>query len=171
MGDRVLALGRGVLRWANRLNWIAIVAFGLAVIASFPLSGLLGAQLARKYPAQDIAAVIVAMRVLLLLGMLAGVAAHMIFSRMLAIVASVDAGDPFVPANAERLQTIGWAVLAIQLLDLGYGALSGWFALHHIDQIGWSPSVGGWISVVMIFVLARVFGVGARMREDLEMTV
>jgi hypothetical protein len=33
------------------------------------------------------------------------------------------------------------------------------------------PGFTGWIGVVMLFVLARVFRVGARMRDDLAMTV
>jgi len=32
-------------------------------------------------------------------------------------------------------------------------------------------SINGWVAVLLTFVLARVFAVGAHMREDLEGTV
>ena len=46
-----------------------------------------------------------------------------------------------------------------------------WISLLKLDVTSWTPSLGGWIAVVMIFVLARVFRIGARMRDDLAMTV
>jgi hypothetical protein len=38
----------------------------------------------------------------------------------------------------------------------------------HLDA-GFSP--GGWLAVIMTFVLARVFAEGTLMREDLEGTI
>jgi hypothetical protein len=32
-------------------------------------------------------------------------------------------------------------------------------------------SIGGWIAVLMVFVLARVFAAGSAMRDDLEGTI
>ena len=40
-----------------------------------------------------------------------------------------------------------------------------------VEHVTWTPAFTGWIAVAMIFVLARVFRVGAEMRDDLEMTV
>jgi hypothetical protein len=37
--------------------------------------------------------------------------------------------------------------------------------------MNWTFSVTRWIAVLLLFVLARVFEQGARMREDLEGTV
>src|SRR6266850_1418332 len=42
---------------------------------------------------------------------------------LLAIVLTVRAGDPFVAANADRLQSIAWVLLALQLLSLVIGAI------------------------------------------------
>jgi hypothetical protein len=36
---------------------------------------------------------------------------------------------------------------------------------------GWSFNITGWIAVLLLFVLARVFEQGAAMREDIEGTV
>lgn len=38
-------------------------------------------------------------------------------------------------------------------------------------DIDWTFSFTPWIAVLLLFVLARVFAHGARMREDLEGTV
>ena len=38
-------------------------------------------------------------------------------------------------------------------------------------NISWGFSLTRWLAVLMLFVLARVFEQGARMREDLEGTV
>ena len=38
-------------------------------------------------------------------------------------------------------------------------------------DLDWSFSVTGWLAVLLLFVLARVFDHGTRMRDDLEGTV
>ena len=43
---------------------------------------------------------------------------YLILKRLLAMVETVRMGDPFVAANARRLQGIGWALVALQLLGL-----------------------------------------------------
>jgi DUF2975 family protein len=81
-------------------------------------------------------------------------------------------GDPFVPANAERLQMIAWAYLGLELLHIAVGvvaARSGSSA-QPLD-VHWRFSVTPWVAVLLLFVLARVFDHGARMRADLEGTV
>ena len=108
--------------------------------------------------------------------MLAGIAsvpmAHVILTRLLAIVDTVGAGDPFVVENGARMQTIAWLVLGLELLHLLVGAIAATSAssVQPLD-INWSFSVTPWIAVVLLFVLARVFEHGARLRADLEGTV
>lgn len=170
MDDRILGVGTAVLKLANWLNWICVAVFAAVLVASVPFAAIAISELTTRY-GEGGAAVLHAVRFLFGLGILAGVAAHVVFTRLLAIVATVRGGDPFVAANAARLGAIGWAVLAIQLLDLAFGATSGWLTVRGIAHAGWAPSVGGWISVLMIFVLARVFTIGARMRDELEGTV
>ena len=46
-----------------------------------------------------------------------------ILKRLLAMVETVRAGDPFVAANAQRLQAIAWTLLALQLLSIVIGAI------------------------------------------------
>lgn len=97
---------------------------------------------------------------------------HAILRRLLAMIDTVRAGDPFVVENAGRLQTIAWSVLGLELLHLVIGAIAAKSAslLQPLD-INWSFSITPWIAVLLLFVLARVFDHGAHMRADLEGTV
>ena len=170
--DRLLRVARIVLRVSRVANIALMVAFAFAILLSWPMNGAITAQLVHKYGATlHVADVLLAMRLMLAAGIVASVALHRIFVALLAILATVRAGDPFTAANAARLQAIGWGLLVLQLLDLGLGGFTAWFAVLHVDFPGWSPSFGGWIAVMMVFVLARVFTIGARLRDDLAMTV
>jgi len=97
---------------------------------------------------------------------------YIVLKRLLAIVETVRAGDPFVAANARRLQTIAWAMLGLQVLGFMMGAIAdGISTREHPVDIDAGFSVGGWLAVLLTFLLARVFAEGARMREELEGTV
>ena len=116
--------------------------------------------------------VLLGMRGVAVLGLAAIPINHAILSRLLAMVETVQRGDPFVADNAYRLNAIAWALLGLQLLSLaiaGIGRLIS-TAEHpfHLDA-GFSTS--GWLAVVLTFVLARVFAEGTLMRQDLEGTV
>ena len=103
------------------------------------------------------------------LGILATPLNHFIFTRLLAMVDTVRAGDPFLGSNAQRLQLIAWALLALQLLSMTIGAIAEWISRQNFDlQVDAGFSVNGWLAVLLTFVLARVFAEGALMREDLE---
>ena len=95
-----------------------------------------------------------------------------VLKRLVAIVETVRKGDPFVAANAYRLQAIGWSLLALQLLSLIIAGIGKTISTEahplHLDA-GFSPS--GWLAVLLSFVLARVFAEGSLMREDLDGTV
>jgi len=171
MQDRVLVVASGLVRFANWLNWAVAAGFMIAIIASFVFSDALTAQIAAKYHGRYVGETIALLRLTGVLGLLACVAVYHLFSRLLAILATVRAGDPFVVANADRLQRIGWALFAIQLLDLAFGGIVLALDRLGVDHATWVPGFTGWIGVVMLFVLARVFRVGTRMRDDLAMTV
>ena len=87
------------------------------------------------------------------------------------LIASADAGDPFVGANEERLKTIGWALLGLQCLEFPAALLAKFFPSMGSARPDVSISWGGWIAVLMVFVLSRVFAAGAAMKADLEGTV
>lgn len=90
----------------------------------------------------------------------------------IAIVESVRAGDPFTSENARRLQAIGRALLALKLLSVVVAAIAASAATETNPlDIGWPTDVTGWLAALLLFVLARVFEEGARMREKLAGTV
>jgi hypothetical protein len=62
---------------------------------------------------------------------------YVVLKRLLAIVHTVRAGDPFVAANASRLQTIAWSLAALQLLSVVIGAIAKRIStLEHPVTIG-----------------------------------
>ena len=77
--------------------------------------------------------------------------------------------DPFLPENAARLLAIAWAALGLEVLHLGVGVVRKMASSpSHPFDIDWEFSLTGWLAVLLLFVLARVFDQGTRMREDLE---
>jgi DUF2975 family protein len=169
----MLILSRRVLRVLVVLNWLFMALFALiAAVLLSPVGGERAvAALSLTYAPDQALLLVRAATWLMVIAIAVGIAVHILFRRMLAIVATAVDGDPFIRANAGRLRAIGWALLAIQLLDLVFGALSTMVAARTGEGLGWSPSVAGWISVLMLFVLARVFEQGSRMRDELAMTV
>lgn len=106
------------------------------------------------------------------LGILAVPLNHLILTRLLRMVETVGRGDPFVKANAYRVNAIAWALLGLQLLSVIIGTIGKAIASRdfplHLDA---GFSVSGWLAVILTFVLARVFAEGTLMREDLEGTI
>ena len=118
-GDRILNIASVTLRMANCLNWAFVAGFIVALLMSFVFVDALATQLASKYHGRNVAETIATMRALALLGIPAGFAVHQIFTRLHAIVATVLAGDPFVAANADRLQRIGLGATRAAIARLG----------------------------------------------------
>ena len=112
------------------------------------------------------------MRLIMVIGIGSTPLTHILLTRLLAIVETVRQGDPFVADNAARLQTTAWALLGLELLHLAVGAIAA--AASAASQpldLNWSFSISGWLAVLLLFVLARVFDHGTRLRDDLEGTV
>lgn len=97
------------------------------------------------------------------------------FGKMRAIITSVGEGDPFIPANAQRLNMMAWLLLVVEILVVLIGAMRA----HLANLMGWDwdgtsfriYDLDGLLMVIILFILARVFKHGAAMRDDLEGTV
>ena len=123
-------------------------------------------------PSPEAERLVMGLRAIAVLGLAAIPLHYVVLKRLLAIVETVRTGDPFVAANADRLQAIAWALLVLQLLSLVIGAIAKTVSspAHplHLDA---GFSISGWLAVLLTFLLARVFAEGTLMREDLEGTV
>src|SRR5215472_3447227 len=165
-----LPIAYGVLRILIIVNWLmgaAIVCLlvlmpnGQWIMAAFKLS-----------PSPDAEGLILGLRAVAVLGLVGIPLNYAVLKRLLAIVLTVRAGDPFVAANACRLQAIAWALLALQLLSLVIGAIAKAVSSPaHPVHLDAGFSISGWLAVILTFLLARVFAEGTLMREDLEGTV
>jgi hypothetical protein len=168
--DGSLSLAYNVLRTLIVLNWLMGVAIVVLLVA-LPTGPWI--MKALRIPASpDADRVILGLQAIAVVG-LAGIPLHYaVLRRLVAIVETVRAGDPFVDANAVRLQATAWALLALQLLSLIVGAITKAISTpahpFHFDA---GFSISGWLAVLLTFVLARVFAAGTRMRDDLEGTV
>jgi hypothetical protein len=165
-----LPIAHAVLRILIVLNWLygagilallVVIPNGRWIMAEFKLS-----------PSPDTDRLIMGLRAIAALGLATIPLNYVVLKRLLAIVETVRAGDPFVAANALRLQAIAWALLALQLFSLVIGAIAKSVSspAHplHLDA---GFSINGWLAVLLTFLLARVFAKGALMRDDLEGTV
>lgn len=163
-----LTASRVVLRVLLVLNWAYGAAILLGLIASFAAEGPVMSALGVP-PSAETWWLIQGMRAIAVLG-LAGVAFHYaILLRLCHIVESVQLQEPFAVQNAARLQAIAWALLVLQVLGLAVGGIARLVSTPaHGLHIGMNFFTGGWLAVLLLFVLARVFAEGARMRADLE---
>ncbi len=160
-----------VLRILMVLNWF----FGACILALLAFTFVnepwtMRALGVSGYP--DAQTVMNGMRAVAALGVVAIFLNFAILKRLLAMVVTVRAGDPFVAENAYRLQAIAWVLLVLQLLSLAIAGIARAISTpEHPFDLDAGFSISGWLAVLLTFVLARVFAEGALMREELEGTV
>ncbi|HEX5705215.1 MAG TPA: DUF2975 domain-containing protein [Pyrinomonadaceae bacterium] len=123
-------------------------------------------------PSPDADRLVMGLRAIAVLGLATIPLNYLVLKKLLAIVETVRGGDPFVTANAARLQAIAWVLLVLNLFSIVIGAIGTAISspAHPVD-IDAGFSINGWLAVLLTFLLARVFAEGAHMREDLEGTV
>lgn len=160
-----------VLRILIVLNWIyGAAVLGLVIFANSNPAWFMKAI---DVPGNmDPKPIMMGLTAIATLGLLAVPLNHLVLTRLLRMVETVSRGDPFIRANAYRLNAMAWALVGLQLLSMLIGFIGKTIASKgfplHLDA---GFSVNGWLAVVLTFVLARVFAEGALMREDLEGTI
>lgn len=159
-----------LLRILVVLNWLVGAAI-LALLVIMPNREWIMSALDLS-PGAEAERIIWGLRAIAAVGLLTIPINHAILKRLLAMVATVRAGNPFVAANAYRLNAIAWFLLALQLLGLAIAIIARFISTpEHPVEIDGTISINGWLAVLLTFVLARVFAEGTLMREDLEGTV
>ncbi len=167
-----LAASRTLLRVLLVLNLVVGAGIAALLAASFLFEETLMAGAVGEPLSPATMPLVMGMRGIAAIGIASIPLNHIFLTRLLAIVDTVRAGDAFVLANAVRLQTIAWTLLGLEMLHLLVGAvITGASTDERPLDIEWSFSFNPWLAVLLLFVLARVFEHGARMRADLEGTV
>ncbi|WP_241764216.1 MULTISPECIES: DUF2975 domain-containing protein [Hyphomonas] len=85
------------------------------------------------------------------------------------ILATLTAGDPFVPENAVRLTRIAIAIAVTQLLRYAIAIVVG--LVVDGTRIQLSFDLIAWASVAALFILSQVFREGTRLRDEEKMTI
>ena len=165
-----LPIAHVVLRILIVVNWLSGAAI-LALLVVMPNEQWIMTAF-KLSPSPEAERLVMGMRAIAVLGLAVIPLNYAVLKRLLAIVETVRACDPFVAANASRLQAIAWVLLAVNLLSIVIGAIARTVSTQahplHIDA---GFSINGWLVVLLTFVLARVFAAGTLMRENVERTV
>ena len=90
---------------------------------------------------------------------------------------TLSQGQPFVPANAMRIQRIAWAVILGELIRAAVVWFEVFYAMTHFQAEGFhfaaKVEVNFFVIVcgLVLLVIAEVFRVGTRLDEDQSLTV
>lgn len=159
-----------VLRLLIVLNWLmgaAIVVLLFVVPHEQWIMSEFGIS-----PSPDTDRLIMGLRTVAVIGLITVPLNYFGLKRLVEIVDTVRAGDPFVAANAYRLRAIAWLLLVLQVLSLIVGLIGREISSPaHPVHFDAGFSITGWLAVLLTFLLARVFAEGTLMREDLEGTI
>ena len=170
VSSAALPIAHAVLRILLVLNWLMGAAI-VILLMIMPNEGWI-MEAFKLTASPDADKVIMGLRAVAVLGLVCIPFNYVVLKRLLAIIETVRAGDPFVAANAQRLHDIAWVLLALQLLSVVIGAIGKSVSSPaHPVHLNAGFSISGWLAVILTFVLARVFAAGTLMRDDLEGTV
>lgn len=168
----MLATSRWILRVLAVLNFVVGALLLAVLVFSFAQEERFVAGAIRQFPGSDIDNLLTGARWALVLVLPVMLLAHPLFMALLRMLDTVAAGDPFVSVNADRLRTVAWCLLGIQLCDIGFGIAGAVIDTAAGERLSaWSPGLTGWIAVLLVFVLARVFRAGTRLRDEAELTI
>ena len=165
-----LPIAHVVLRILIVLNWLMAAAI-LALLVVLPNEEWI-MRAFKLTPSPEAQRLVAGLRAVAVLGLASVPLNAVILKRLLAMVETVREGDPFVATNAQRLQTIAWALLALQILSIVIGAIGRSISTPaHPVNLDAGFSINGWLAVLLTFLLAKLFAAGTLMRDDLEGTV
>lgn len=166
-GDTLLAIsgiGLRIYIAAAALGVVGVTA-ATVVLVAHPPSDIAG-ELAAAPPAA--LPVIVAGAAMFCVTLVLGILFALQLGR---IISTVKDGDPFEPANADRLTRMAWYALGATVASWLIQGMAGWLTQQfEALQLHVAP-MGGLALVITLFILARVFRHGAAMRDDLIGTV
>jgi hypothetical protein len=167
--DPLLAAVRIMLALAVGILGVVATALLIGVPAIFVMRVSVMAHIATQGTPPD---AIWAIMAVMALGAAACVLGIYFFRHLYRIVCSVGEGDAFAPVNAQRLSAMGWIVVGAHVLGIPLGIIVHWIQSvteNFHAEAAISPS--SILLALILFILARVFREGTRMRDELEGTV
>ena len=165
-----LPIAHAVLRILIVLNWLYGAAILVLLVVMPNRQWIMSAF--HLSPSPDTERLIMGLRTIAVIGLASIPLNYVVLKRLLSIVETVRAGNPFISTNATRLREIAWALLGLQLLSLTVGAIEKAVSTPaHPLHLNAGFSIPGWLAVLLTFLLARVFDEGTVMREEIEGTV
>ena len=130
------------------------------------------AEIAKENPGADTSTLLPWMLMIFALGLIILGLVWTMMRKLLAIMNSVEDGNPFVTANAIRLRAIGWMMVGIQIVGLPLAVAAGNVAdMFGQNDVGIDFPLNAILAILLVFILAGIFERGAEMREELEGTV
>jgi len=166
-----LPVARVTLRTLIVLNWIYGALIFAFLLVSFQAATWTWQALGVGHIAGH-EGIIAGMRAIMVIGIASVPIAWVFFNRLLHIVESVRAGEPFQVENARRLRVIALALLALQVLHISVVAIASAVSTKEVPlRISGNFDPTGWLAILLLFVLAQVFLEGSRMRDELAGTV
>lgn len=169
--SRALAFARPIIQILTVANLIYAAGIGILLASSLFRPDWPWVPLGFDVEGAD-SAIPSALRTVMVLGLVGAGLVHTILRRLLAIVGTVRAGDPFVADNVQRLQSIAKRVMGLEVLRLAVHLVYENFARQRTPlDLGDAFALTPWLAVLLLFVLAGVFAQGTRMRTDLDGTV
>ncbi len=167
--DPLLAIVRIVLFGGMALTLFAAAALAVGTPLMFVWRDSIVARLSGHGAPPEVIWAIIAVSLMMIAMAVLG---FFFFRHLYRIIGTVGDGDPFVPVNADRLRAMAWLSLAVHVLAVPSSMLGGWIAsVTERVRIEMDLPLSGLLLALVLFILARVFREGTRMRADLEGTV
>ena len=100
--------------------------------------------------------------------------AFLFMRELFRIIGSVEKGDPFDMHNADRLRRMGWQTIASLMIFVAFAGVVSALGGDSQSVLAGDAIQAAFSSLLLalvLFILARVFRLGAAMRDELEGTV
>jgi ABC-type multidrug transport system fused ATPase/permease subunit len=166
--DRLLRTTLVILRVVQYFS-AAAAAVATVIVAVFWLFPDVTNRFLKKSPEPD---TLMSNTALLLTFVIAAALTFMMFAQLVKVVKSVGEGNAFTTENAIRLRKIAYLSLGILASEFVV-AWIGYF-YHESTRDGirwfdWDPS--SIITILVLFVMSRVFEEGVRLNDEAQLTV
>lgn len=170
--DPLLLVASGLLWFMFAMLVVGALATSVGSLAVWFFQADVLKEIAQSAGGRAVPEAIGALSLLMGLAAIACVLGCAFVSQWLKVIGSVASGNPFTEENAGRLQRMGWIGVGLHAIGLVIAGTVDWAGdfLPELEAKA-DLDLSSIILILMLFILARVFRIGAAMRSDLEGTV